>query len=154
MKINSDNLAIIVGFLVVISIILYFSGFTGYVPSYSVAPYSDSSHFLQGHAIEGFHSSSYSTYVDNQNIDNPMDKFSINPSASVRKLRGFDGLYPSPDFNDQQIDHFVQLPGSLSCEAGSLSNSKGYLCLGPNEVKLLTTRGGNAAGNNFEQSAK
>lgn len=151
MKFNSDNIAIITGILVVLSLVVYISGLNGYVPYTN--PYS---HSLNGYNYEGFRgvSSPYSTYVDNVNIDNPVDKYSIQQNPALRKLRGFDGLYPSPNFDDSKIDPFLQLPGSLKCDVGSMSNSKGYLCLGPNEIKLLTTRGGNATGNNFEQTAK
>ena len=149
MKFNSDNIAIIVGFIIVISLILYISGLNTYTPYHN--PYS---RFLQGNAYEGFDATPYSTVKENANIDNPVDKYSINPSAGVRKMRGFDGIFPSPDFNDSKIDTFLDLPGSLDCTPGTMSNSKGYLCLGPSQIKLLTTRGGNAAGNNFEQTAK
>lgn len=151
MKLNSDNIAIIVGFFIVLFIILFISGVDGFSAYHT--PYSK---YLIGYPYEGFHgmSAPYSTYLDNKSIDSGVDKFSIEKKDSLRKIRGFDGLYPSPNYDDSKIDHYLQLPGSLNCEPGTLSNSKGYLCLGPNERKLLTTRGGNATGNNFEQSGK
>jgi hypothetical protein len=145
MKFNSDNIAIILGFIIVIFIVLTISGHTSYVrvPGRS-------------NAYEAFKNlaSPYSTYQTNSNIDNPVDKYSIVEKSCSRKIRGFDGLFPSPNFDDSKIDPFLQLQGSLDSKVGTLSNSKGYLQLGPNEVRLLSTRGGNATGNNFEQSAK
>jgi hypothetical protein len=144
MKMNSDNIAIIVGFVIVLCLILFISGLTDYVPY--TPPYS---RFLKGNTYEG-----YTNVRDGANIDNPVDRYSITPSDSIRKIRGFDGLFPSPDYDDSKMDLFLELPGSLNCDINSLSNSKGYLCLDDRTNKLLTTRGGNAAGNNFEQVAK
>ena len=149
MKFNNDNIAIIVGFVIVLGLILFISGLNHYVPY--TPPYS---RFLHGNTYEGFGGTPYSTVRDHTNIDNPVDKFSILPNDTLRKIRGFDGLFPSPNSDDSKIDPFLELQGSLNCDINSLSNSKGYLCLDKNTTKLLTTRGGNATGNNFEQTGK
>jgi hypothetical protein len=43
---------------------------------------------------------------------------------------------------------FSQIPGSLACDtiSSGLHNSKGGLCLTPDAVGLLKTRGGNSTG--------
>jgi hypothetical protein len=54
------------------------------------------------------------------------------------------------DLKDSEvIDLFGQAnasPEQNGCVAGGMTNSSGYVCLTPELVKLLTTRGGNATG--------
>lgn len=69
----------------------------------------------------------------------PVNYADINPG----NLPGFDGVYLSPDI-DMPIDVFGDSRGSVDCTRTNLSTSTGFICLNPNQVKLLQTRGGNS----------
>jgi hypothetical protein len=66
------------------------------------------------------------------------------------KVEGFEGLQPAPYSAEVPIDVFSQAQGNLSCQPVGYSNSQGPLCLDKNQLTLLTTRGGNAAGKDSE----
>jgi len=99
---------------------------------------------------EGFHTLDYSTYQQNKTVDSAVDKFSIAPVASMRKLTGFDGLFTAPEMQPANtIDVFSNTPGSATAPPISLSNSMGYLQMTKDQLGLLSTRGGNATGVNY-----
>lgn len=67
-------------------------------------------------------------------------------SSSEQKVAGFKGLYGSP-YNDQKpIGFMYNNKGSTTCKNFGYTNSQGFVCMSENDIKLLTTRGGNALG--------
>jgi hypothetical protein len=99
---------------------------------------------------EGFRSNTaYSTYPENQTVDALGDKFLIpqNNENSCMKVNGFNGLVCSPDTVQNPDDIYSTAKGSLDCKSYGYTNSQGFLCMDDYQVKLLTTRGGNATGN-------
>lgn len=55
-------------------------------------------------------------------------------------------IYPSPSSTNTSLDMYSLERGSHSCIPSPYSNSQGYLCMTPEQVKLLNTRGGNQTG--------
>lgn len=55
-------------------------------------------------------------------------------------------LQPSPTNTASSLDMYSLSRGSQSCTPSPYSNSQGYLCMNPEQVKLLSTRGGNQTG--------
>lgn len=66
---------------------------------------------------------------------------------TVSKVEGF-ALQPSPLNEPALIDRFGKTPGDKSCFGKSmgLSRDGGPLCFNSDDLRLLTTRGGNASG--------
>jgi hypothetical protein len=83
--------------------------------------------------MEGFNGNEYSDYV------NPIE-------SSCQSSVGFGGLLCSPDDNSNPKDIYSHAKGSLGCKSYGYSNSRGFLCMDPEQLRLLTTRGGNASG--------
>lgn len=48
--------------------------------------------------------------------------------------------------SENAIGFMYNNEGSASCKAYGYTNSKGNVCLSESDIKLLTTRGGNATG--------
>ena len=112
----------------------------------SVQPYG-----LSGYAkFEGFvPHTSYSTYPGNQSVDQKV-KYDIVPSkAPYQPVWGLGGLFGPPNAtgNAAYLDMYSNAQGSLSLQcmntSSGYSNSKGYLCLNPEQIQMLKTRGGN-----------
>jgi hypothetical protein len=83
--------------------------------------------------MEGFSNNEYTEYG--------------NPNkSSCQSSIGFGGLLCSPDENSNPKDIYSDAQGSLGCKSYGYSNSRGFLCMEPEQVRLLTTRGGNASG--------
>lgn len=62
------------------------------------------------------------------------------------KKEGFEGLTSGPFGNEQYIGYLANVSSGVDCASTSngYSNSKGYLCLSPDEIRYLQSRGGNA----------
>jgi hypothetical protein len=71
----------------------------------------------------------------------------ISSKSSVAKVEGF-ALQPSPYNEPEVIDRYGNTPGEPSCFGKSMgySRSTGPLCFTEEDLKLLTTRGGNMSG--------
>lgn len=71
----------------------------------------------------------------------------ISSKFSVAKVEGF-ALQPSPYNAPEIIDRYGKTPGEPSCFGKSMgySRSTGPLCFTEEDLKLLTTRGGNITG--------
>jgi len=106
-------------------------------------PYSFSaSSKLPQYPYEWF--SEYTTYPENKSIDSYDSKqISQSSMGNVTKLKGFDGLIVSPNSPETSLDTYSQSLGDKTCQSYGLTNSAGFLCLNPDQIKLLTTRGGN-----------
>jgi hypothetical protein len=69
------------------------------------------------------------------------------PTNTVAKVEGF-ALQPSPLNEPAMLDRFGKTPSDKSCFGKSmgLSRDGGPLCFNEDDLRLLTTRGGNASG--------
>lgn len=88
----------------------------------------------------------------------PKEKEPGEESADPKEPEGFEPILDVPQsidyapFRDSVIiDKFSQvtsngIDGVNGCVSSGLSNSGGYICLTPELIQLLKTRGGNAAG--------
>jgi hypothetical protein len=113
---------------------------TGFFPKLGFAGYS-----------EGF--SNYSTYPGNVAKDIPTEGSGATAQqlGDCRRLTGFDGVFCSPTPTGvseakNPVDIFSQASGSQTCQSYGYMNSRGYLCMDQEQIRLLRSRGGNATG--------
>ena len=69
----------------------------------------------------------------------PMDSPAI-------KVSGFSGLQVGAYGDEKIIGFMYNNESNTSCKPYGYTNSKGNICLSEGDIKMLTTRGGNAAG--------
>ena len=139
MKFSLNLILLIVAFLFVI----FFSAGLG---CSSVSPYSRSSSQLHEFPYESFGNqvNEYTTASNNASIDSYSTN-NITPAAvnGGVKVTGFDGLLSSPTEQGDNIDTYIKSTGDKTCKSYGYSNSMGNLCLNDEQIRLLTTRGGN-----------
>ena len=130
-------------FLILLIFIVIFSTVSLSCTSYQ--PYSDELMFsgMYPYSNEGFRNNQYSSYPKNSDIDN-VNKSEVDLATTCHKVAGFDGILCSPDSTLIRNDIFSEAKGSLNCKSYGYSNSRGFLCMDADQVRLLTTRGGNA----------
>ena len=78
----------------------------------------------------------------------PIEAFGSPPPSetSAIKVAGFNGLQ-SGTYGDEKIIGFMYNNDSnTTCKPFGYTNSKGNICLSEGDIKLLTSRGGNALG--------
>ena len=120
----------IVGLLLVIFIgaMLANSGVVGY----------SSVKTLNEYPYEGFEQMQ-EKFEQRQEAFEPMD-------SPVIKVSGFKGVQ-SGAYGDEKIIGFMyNNESNTSCKPYGYTNSKGNICLSPEDIKMLTSRGGNALG--------
>lgn len=152
--------------IVVVAIILFFTAFSCAPP----LPYTSATFFptlgTSDFSREGF--SEYTTYPDHASKDAVIDIASTSGNVGegeCSQIQGFDGLYcnPSsanagpnagpntgPNSPSNPTDIFSQSSSSINCKSYGYTNSKGFLCMDDHQVKLLTSRGGNASGGDMQ----
>ena len=69
----------------------------------------------------------------------PMDSPAI-------KVSGFSGLQVGAYGDEKIIGFMYNNESNTSCKPYGYTNSKGNICLSEGDIKMLTTRGGNALG--------
>jgi len=62
------------------------------------------------------------------------------------KVSGFSGLQVGAYGDEKIIGFMYNNESNTSCKPYGYTNSKGNICLNKEDIKLLTTRGGNALG--------
>ncbi len=133
MKISFKLIVVILAFLFIICLTMCSCS--------NIMPYSfSSSSKLPQYPYEGF--SEYTTYPNNKSIDSNESQLFVPEQGPIR-VSGFDGLVDSPNAPETKIDTFSQALGENTCKSYGLMNSRGFLCLNPEQIKLLTSRGGN-----------
>jgi hypothetical protein len=94
-------------------------------------------------------------YEGMDNMDIPLSSSNFlqkvantNDTSSIKST----GINIAPFGNEQKIDIFSGTSGSIDCDniSSNLTNSKGGLCLNKEQKKMLSTRGGNASGGDFQ----
>ena len=73
------------------------------------------------------------------------EAFEASESPAI-KVGGFSGLMSGAYGNEKIIGFMYNNDANTTCKSYGYTNSKGNICLSPSDIKLLTTRGGNAAG--------
>lgn len=137
MKLNSSVILIagLFSFLALISFLLS-------TPSYQ--PYSPEIMYQGMYPYEGFRSndSTSTSYPEYKSMDDER----VETTSPLKKVQGFSGLLSSVDYVAKPNDFLSETRGSSECRGSSYgySNSRGFLCMSPEQVQLLTTRGGNA----------
>lgn len=136
-KPNSDILLICVGLFVIIIVAMMFST-SGLSPHDEHNPRNLAQYPYEGfaNAMEYFHNR---THTPTPTPVVKTDKF-----RSSVKVEGFEGLQSGTYVPEQRINDIIYSSGSKDCKDYGLSVSTGFLCLSDKDVKLLTTRGGNA----------
>ena len=82
--------------------------------------------------------SSYEAMTNYQESEVAMD------NTLVSTAPGMEGIYESPDTN-HVLDMFASSIGDIKCtNQSNMSTQSGFLCLSPDQVKALQSRGGNA----------
>ena len=108
-----------------------------------VQPYSPEMMYRGMYPYEGFRNNESSTSYPDYKL---MDDGKVDDSSPLKKVIGFNGLLSSPDYVAEPNDFLSKVEGSPDCRSHSYgyTNSRGFICMNPEQVKLLTTRGGNA----------
>lgn len=146
-------------FSVLFTILVILLLFTAFASCTQVVPYSREGIFTNMYPYEeGFvtnnASSEYTNYPDNNSLDS-YKRYEITPTNdNCKKYMGFNGLLCSPDAPSNPVDIYSKSPGEPSCKSYSLSNSRGFLCLNDEQIRLLTTRGGNTSSGDMQIGAK
>jgi hypothetical protein len=96
--------------------------------------------------------SEYSKNDEKDNIISSVKKIQDEAFEVINSLKEKAGMQPmgfSPVGSDTKLDMFSLNRGSNSCIPSSYSNSQGYICMTPEQQKLLSTRGGNQSGSSM-----
>jgi hypothetical protein len=98
---------------------------------------------------EGFVSPSLSPSLSPSFLDGLGGLFPSSAGAIYDSLPGGKNTYPSNTDSSEKLDRFLDVTkvgvnGKDGCQSSGLSNSRGELCLPPELIKMLQTRGGNA----------
>ncbi len=133
----------IVGLLLVIFICAMFanSGVVGYssVKSLNEYPYEGFGQIQGEFEARDENDKKYAEALSPKEAFEPMDSPAI-------KVSGFKGVQ-SGAYGDEKIIGFMyNNDANPSCKPYGYTNSKGNICLSPEDIKMLTTRGGNALG--------
>jgi hypothetical protein len=85
-------------------------------------------------------------------INGASPQFATESSSIQDNLKTSGILFPSSVKLDDHYDKFLDVAkngvdGQNGCYSSGLSNSRGYLCLTPDLIQQLKTRGGNSTGN-------
>jgi hypothetical protein len=120
-----------------------------------VVGFSSSSRSLSEYPYEGFESiqnaferrygEAFTTEEEEEKEKEKKEGFEASESPPL-KVTGFSGLM-SGAFKDEKIIGFMYNNESgANCKPYGYTNSKGNICLSDSDIRLLTTRGGNASG--------
>jgi len=131
-------LSIFLGIIVISTIIEIYNG--SYLPYIKTNIFQNYQHIYEG----------YSSLIPNDVINSSQSLNTqangMNPSKST--------LLSAPYNETQKIDVFSNTAGSLTCAGSGYSNSGGALCLTPEQINLLKTRGGNSTGGDSQIGSK
>ena len=94
--------------------------------------------------IEGNNPDEESTETEEET--KPTTSSSEKKSSDKKKKEGFEGLTAGSFTNEQYIGYLanVKTGGNCGNTSNGYSTSTGYLCLSPDELRYLQSRGGNA----------
>lgn len=138
---------LLVALFIIVIILSLFVSCNGAVPFYMDTIFPKHSKF------ENFTNNTNMTDYSSRDTNSAMDTYKPflidKPVAECKKIYGFNGLFCAPKETGDNLDKFADTEGKIDCKDNSgLSNSKGGLCLSPEQKQLLSTRGGNITGCN------
>ena len=111
--------------------------------SQAVQPYSSELMYNGMYPYEGFRNNELSntSYPEYKILDDGKN----DQSSPLKKVVGFNGLLSSPDYITKSNDLLLNVNSSQDCNSQSYgyTNLRGFVCMDPNQVNLLVTRGGN-----------
>lgn len=137
-------------FSVLFTILIILLFLTTFASCSQVVPYSRDGVLNMYPYTEGF--TEYTTSDNNNSIDS-YTQYNI-ASSKDNQYMSFNGLVSSPDnIKLNPNDIYSQAQGEPSCKSYGYSNSRGFLCMNPEQIRLLTTRGGNSSGADFQIGA-
>ena len=142
---KADVLTISVLFLIIISISLWFSTTSAYVP-YSATIFSNHARFEGFSTRQGVE---YSKVSDHSAIDGPVENYLLTPESGAKAVSGFSGLgvFNSPDVaSKEKLDIYSEAKGDLNADGFGYYNSRGPLVLTSQMKDMLQSRGGNTKG--------
>jgi len=134
-------------FLLFFLVVLVILSFTT-MGSCRVTPYSQD--LMLTNRYENFRGQSqrpleYTSVTDGSEMDG--SRMPASAAGGCKKVMGFQGVYCAANQDPANpTDIYSQAQGSPSCASMGYSNSRGFLCMNDQQVKLLTSRGGNATG--------
>jgi len=138
-KTDSDILLICVGLFVIIIVAMMFS-------TSGMSPYDEHNpKSLSQYPYDGFVGAM--EYFYNRNSATAASATAAPATAaSDIPIEGFQGLQSGAYSPEQRIEDIIYSSAGPDCNGKTfgLSTSKGFLCLSDKDVKLLTSRGGNA----------
>ena len=96
-------------------------------------------------------SGSYSRNTENNLLDSIQKQITALTTTSPKQERPTEGFSLSEasqysTTSNESIDHYSQLPGSLTCDGYGYFNSLGNVCMDLAGRQMLQTRGGNQTG--------
>ena len=145
MKFNFFNILVIILFVLIITS-------STMISCANFKPHFADNLYVKHSKFEGFKNNDnmldYSSKEENTPMDTNKQHIISPPPAGCKKVFGFDGLFCTPKSEESVIDKIGSTKGSTDCigKSSGLSNSKGGLCLDEQQIKLLSTRGGNMGG--------
>jgi hypothetical protein len=160
MPISTDTLIICAGLIVLIMVAMMF-GTSGLVPSYGFEgkqlqsyPYEGFAqaveYFNEREGEEGFASLNAGEYNEIYSGVRVNGEFATDSSPAMnygapKKVTGFDGVQgDSAVENNGMMGYLGPNEARLDCKSYGYTKSTGNVCFSPADLKLLTTRGGNA----------
>jgi hypothetical protein len=135
----------IIGLFLVILIALLLG--TSRIDGYTSAKSSLSEYPYEGfEAIQSAFEKRYAeAFEPKSNEKKYAEAFEASESAPI-KVNGFGGLMSGAYGNEKIIGFMYNNDANTTCKSYGYTNSKGNICLSDSDIKLLTTRGGNAGG--------
>jgi len=156
--ISTDTIILCAGLFVLIIIAMMF-GSSELVPSYGFETKKLEGHPYEGFAqamdyyhnrenTEGFVSLGSADYGDAyvaKQIAKGGDTTSAFNYGVPKKVTGFDGIQGDPAAENSGLMGYLAMnPAQIDCKDYGYTKSTGRVCFSPEDVRLLTTRGGNA----------
>lgn len=133
-----------------------------YLGSQSYNAFAFTKSTLSEYPYEGFatYQESFESREDEMDVEpaiaaNPTSKPASKPTTKpVITAEGFETmpeqqvstLSGSTYGNEKPVAFLYNNDASITCKNYGYTNSKGFICMSDSDIKLLTTRGGNAAG--------
>ena len=144
----------IIGLLLVLFLVMMLArnGVVGYSSTKTLAEYPYEGFESVQNAFEKRYADTKESLTPASPVPGPIPqagaekKEGFEPMVQALKVAGFSGLQSGAYGDEKAIGFMYNNEGSTTCKSYGYTNSKGNVCLSESDIKLLTTRGGNAVG--------